>query len=54
MLHDRINAQGFKECQDDILAVSGIVEDVRDALLDYQVSAAKTRVTATTQIRVPR
>ena len=48
MLHDRINAQGFKECQDDILAVSGIVDDIRDALLDYQVSDDKTHLTAAT------
>ena len=25
------------ECQDDVLAVSRIAEDIRDALLDYQV-----------------
>ena len=48
VLHDRINAQGFKECQNDILAVSGIVDDIRDALLDYQVSDNKTHLTAAT------
>jgi len=48
MLHDRINAQNFKECQDDVLAVSGIVEDIRDTLLDYQVSHDKTYVIVTT------
>jgi hypothetical protein len=41
MLYNRINAQGYKERQDDILAVSGMVEDIRDALLDYQVSGNK-------------
>ena len=29
------------ECQDDVLAVSGMVEDIRDALIDYQVGGAK-------------
>ena len=37
MLHNRISAQGYKESQDDVLAMSGVVEDIRDALLDYQV-----------------
>ena len=31
-------SQGYEECQDDIIAVSGLVEDIRDALIDYQVS----------------
>jgi len=44
MLHNRINAKGYEECQEDILAVSGMAEDVRDALLDYQVSDDKTGV----------
>ena len=30
------------ECQDDVLAMSGIAEDIRDALLDYQVGGSKT------------
>lgn len=38
VLYDRINPTGYEGCQDDIEAVSGIAEDVRDALLDYQVS----------------
>ena len=37
-LYNRINAQGYEECQDDILAASGIAEDIRDALLEHQVS----------------
>lgn len=37
VLYDRINAQGHDECQDDIQAVSGIVEDIRDTVLDFQV-----------------
>ena len=37
MLHNRISAQDYKESQGDVMAVSGMVEDIRDALLDYQV-----------------
>ena len=37
MLRDRISAQGYVDCQDDVLAVSGMVEDIRDAAIDYQV-----------------
>ena len=36
-LCDRVNTQGYEECQGDILAASGIAEDIRDALLEYQV-----------------
>ena len=36
-LYSRINTRGYKESQDDIQAVSAITEDIRDALLDYQV-----------------
>ena len=36
-LYDRINAEDYEESQDDIEVVSGIAEDIRDALLDYQV-----------------
>ena len=39
MLYNRVSAQGYEECQDDILAVSGMAEDVRDALLEYQVGS---------------
>jgi len=35
--YNHINAQGYEECEDDIQAVSGIAEDIRDALLNYQV-----------------
>ena len=44
MLYDRINAQSYEECQDDIRAVSDIAEDIRDALLDYQVGGDKSYV----------
>ena len=32
------------ECQGDIQAVSEIAEDIRDALLDYQVGGGKSSV----------
>jgi len=37
MLHNRINIPGYKGSEEDIEAVSVIAEDIRDALLDYQV-----------------
>ena len=37
VLYNRVNTEGYKESQDDIQVVSGIAEDIRDALLDYQV-----------------
>lgn len=43
-LYDRINAQDREECQDDIQAVSEIAEDIRDAVLDYQVGRDITRL----------
>ena len=45
MLYNRINVEGYKESQDDIQAVSGIAEDIRDALLDYQVCSDNPYVT---------
>ena len=36
-LYNRVSVQGYKECQSDILAVSGMAEDIRDAFLEYQV-----------------
>ena len=45
VLYTRINIEGYKESQDDIQAVSGIAEDVRDALLDYQVCSDKLYAT---------
>ena len=39
MLRDRVNVHGYEGCQDDILAVSGMAEDIRDALLEYQVGS---------------
>ena len=37
VLHDRVSVREYEQCQDDILAVSGMAEDIRDALLNYQV-----------------
>ena len=45
VLYNRINTEGYEESQDDIQAVSGIAEDIRDALLDYQVCSDKPYVT---------
>ena len=41
VLYNRVSVEGYEECQGDILAVSGMVEDIRDALLEYQVSSSK-------------
>ena len=40
-LYNRMNTEGYKESRDDIEAVSGIAEEIRDALLDYQVCSDK-------------
>ena len=45
VLYDRINTEGYNESQDDIQAVSGIAEDIRDALLDHQVCSDKLYTT---------
>jgi len=37
VLYNRISTEGYEESQGDIQAVSGIADDIRDALLDYQV-----------------
>ena len=46
VLYNRINTEDYKESQDDIEAVSGIAEDIRDALLDYQVCSDRPYATA--------
>jgi hypothetical protein len=38
VLYNRITAQDYQECEEDIKAASGIAEDIRDAMLDYQIS----------------
>ena len=45
VLYNRINIGGYEESQDDILAVSDIVEDIRNALLDSQVCSGESYVT---------
>ena len=45
MLYNRLNTEGYKESQDDIRAASEIVEDIRDALLDYQVCSDESNAT---------
>ena len=45
VLYSRINTEGYKKSQDDIQAVSGIAENIRDALLDYQVCGDKPYAT---------
>ena len=45
VLYNCINTEGYKESQDDIQAVSRIAEDIRDALLDYQVCSGRPYAT---------
>ena len=45
MLYNRINIEDYEESQEDIQAVSRIAEDIRDALLDYQVCSNEPYVT---------
>lgn len=47
LLYNRISARDYVERQDDILALSGMSEDIRDALLDYQVGFNKPRTVIT-------
>ena len=42
MFYDRVSAQGYEERQDDIQAVSEMAEDIRDALLEYQVCSERS------------
>ena len=44
MLLNHIGTQRYEECQEDILAMSGMAEDIRDALLDYHVGDNKISV----------
>ena len=37
MIYSRINVQDYKECQDDVQAASEMMDDIRDAVIDYQV-----------------
>ncbi|KAF9649447.1 hypothetical protein BDM02DRAFT_3268766 [Thelephora ganbajun] len=38
VLCNRINVQGYEECQDDIQAASAMADDIRDAVIDYQMA----------------
>jgi len=53
VLYNRINVKGYEESQDDIQAVSDIAEDIRDALLDYQVCGDKSYATGV-QLKLQR
>jgi len=53
VLYNRINTEGYKESQDDVQDASGIAEDIRDALLEYQVCSNKTYVTGVQLNREP-
>ena len=44
VLYTRISIEGYEESQEDIQTVSQIAEDIRDALLDYQVCSNKPYV----------
>jgi len=37
-LYERMVTEGYVELEADALAVSGLAEDVRDVVLEYQVS----------------
>ncbi|KAF8340814.1 hypothetical protein F5887DRAFT_978796 [Amanita rubescens] len=41
VLYNRISAHDYKECQDDIQSVSAIADDIRDAVMDYQMALQK-------------
>ena len=45
VLYDRMSTEDYEESQDDIQAVSRIAEDIRGALLDYQVCGDKPYAT---------
>ena len=45
-LYKRATAEEYKECPGDILAVSRMADDIRDAVLDYQASGGKSSVAA--------
>ena len=45
MLYNRINTEGYKDSQGDIQAVSGMVQNIRGAVLDYQACSNDTCAT---------
>ncbi|KAF9649300.1 hypothetical protein BDM02DRAFT_3166836 [Thelephora ganbajun] len=42
MLYHRINGRGYNECQDDIQTASAMADDIRDAIVDYQMAQQRT------------
>ena len=50
MLCDRVSVQGYGKSQGDILAVSEMVDDIQDALLEYQVGSENSHVVVVTKI----
>ena len=44
MLYDRINAQGYEECPGDVQTVSAMVDNIRDAVIDYQVGTREIHI----------
>ena len=41
-LYERVTAEGYEEGEEDIVAVSGLAEDLRDVFLEYWVGIQKT------------
>ncbi|KAF9645044.1 hypothetical protein BDM02DRAFT_3263177 [Thelephora ganbajun] len=41
-LYNRINGQGYNESQDDVQAASAMADDIRDAIVDYQMAQQRT------------
>ena len=52
MLHNRVSIQGYKKCEDDVLAVSAMADGIQDALLDYQVGSENLRMAIVIKIGV--
>lgn len=44
-LYERVTTEGYAENEADIVAVSGLAEDLRDVLLEYWVSTRKADTT---------
>jgi hypothetical protein len=50
VLYDRVNTQGYEKPQGDILAVSEMVDDMQEALLEYQVGSEKLHTTVSLKL----
>ena len=44
-LHECVTTEGYVEREVDVLTVSGLAEDLRDVVLEYQVSSAPEGLT---------